>query len=43
MVGTANLIYPDACIKVRDGIQQYMQRHQLHRVSELTGALKLNY
>lgn len=42
MVGTAGLIYPDACIKVCDGIQQYMQRHHLHRIDELTGKLELN-
>jgi dihydroorotate dehydrogenase (NAD+) catalytic subunit len=42
MVGTASLIYPDACIKVRNGIQQYMMRHQLHRISDITGGLKLN-
>lgn len=42
MVGTAGLIYPDACIKVCDGIQQYMQRHHLHRIDEMTGKLELN-
>lgn len=42
MVGTASLISPDACIKVRDGIKQYMQRHQLQSISDITGRLELN-
>ena len=42
MVGTAGLIYPDACIKVCEGIEQYMQRHKLYSCSEITGKLELN-
>jgi len=42
MVGTAGLIYPDACIKVCEGIEKYMQRHGLHQISNITGKLILN-
>ncbi len=42
MVGTAALIYPDACIKVCEGIEKYMQRHSLHCVGDITGKLVLN-
>ena len=42
MVGTAGLIYPDACIKVCEGIEKYMQRHSLHCVGDITGKLVLN-
>jgi len=42
MVGTANLIYPDACIKVLDGIKQYMERHHLYSISDITGKLEMN-
>ncbi len=42
MVGTAGLIYPDACIKVCKGIEKYMQRHGLHCVGDITGKLVLN-
>lgn len=42
MVGTAGLIYPDACIKVCSGIEQYMIRHSLKSVGEISGKLVLN-
>jgi len=42
MVGTANLIYPDACIKVCEGIEQYMRRHGFSSVADITGKLELN-
>ncbi|HOQ06815.1 MAG TPA: dihydroorotate dehydrogenase [Clostridiales bacterium] len=42
MVGTANLVYPDACIKVCEGIEQYMKRHGFSRVADITGSLILN-
>ncbi len=42
MVGTAGLIYPDACIKVCKDIEKYMQRHGLHCVGDITGKLVLN-
>jgi dihydroorotate dehydrogenase (NAD+) catalytic subunit len=42
MVGTAGMIYPDACIKVCDGIEQYMMKHGFRRAAEITGKLELN-
>jgi dihydroorotate dehydrogenase (NAD+) catalytic subunit len=42
MVGTAGLIYPDACIKVCDGIEQYMRKHGLKCTADVTGKLILN-
>ncbi|HEY8349263.1 MAG TPA: dihydroorotate dehydrogenase [Clostridiales bacterium] len=42
MVGTANLVYPDACIKVCEGIEQYMRRHGFNSVADITGKLVLN-
>lgn len=42
MVGTAGLIYPDACIKVCEGIEQYMKKNNLKSISEITGKLELN-
>lgn len=42
MVGTAGLIYPDACIKVCEGIEQYMKRHHLSAIGDITGKLVLN-
>lgn len=42
MVGTAGMIYPDACIKVIDGIEQYMRKHGFGRAAEVTGKLELN-
>lgn len=41
MVGTAGLIYPDACIKVCYGIEQYMQKHNLKSMSEITGKIEI--
>jgi len=40
-VGTANYIEPDAAVRVRDGIEDYLQRHGIGSVGELTGTLKL--
>ena len=42
MVGTAGLIYPDACIKVCEGIEQYMKRHNLEKMNEITGKIEMN-
>ena len=42
MVGTANLVYPDACLKVCEGIEQYMKRHGLRKIDDITGKLILN-
>lgn len=42
MVGTACLVYPDACIKVCEGIEEYMRRHGFERTADITGKLVLN-
>lgn len=42
MVGTAGLIYPDTCIKVCEGIEQYMKKHNLQSIGDVSGKLKLN-
>lgn len=42
MVGTAGLVYPDACIKVCEGIEKYIKRHGLSGISDITGKLVLN-
>ncbi len=39
-IGTANFIDPAATIKVAEGINDYLERHGLKCVSELTGKLK---
>jgi dihydroorotate dehydrogenase (NAD+) catalytic subunit len=41
MVGTANLIHPDACLRVVAGIEEYMRRHGVDDVNELIGALEV--
>ncbi|MCX6233170.1 MAG: dihydroorotate dehydrogenase [Bacteroidetes bacterium] len=41
-VGTANFIDPQITVKIIDGIQDYLIRHHINRVSELTGALQLD-
>ena len=42
MVGTACLVYPDACIKVCEGIEEYMRRHGFERTADIIGKLVLN-
>lgn len=42
MVGTAGMIYPDACIKVIDGIEQYISKKGFSRAADITGRLVLN-
>jgi dihydroorotate dehydrogenase (NAD+) catalytic subunit len=38
-VGTANFVDPLIWGKLLDGIQQYLQRHQIERVSDLVGTV----
>lgn len=38
-IGTANFIDPTTSIKVINGINEYMDRHHINQVTELTGAL----
>lgn len=40
-VGTANYIDPAVSVKVLDGIKDYMVRHGVKSVTELTGAMKV--
>lgn len=42
MVGTAGLIDPGACIKVCEGIESYMNRHNLNKLNDFIGSLELN-
>ena len=41
-VGTANFVNPAIAKEVADGIQEYLQDHQLYNVKELVGQLKVN-
>jgi dihydroorotate dehydrogenase (NAD+) catalytic subunit len=40
-VGTANFIDPCVTLKIIDGISEYMKRHEVENISELTGSLKV--
>jgi len=40
-VGTANFIDPSVTIKIKDGIADYMQRHQIQNINDLIGALEV--
>ena len=40
-VGTANFINPRASLDVADGIQDYLERHELGSISELVGSLEI--
>lgn len=40
-VGTANFIDPAITIKIKDGIEDYLQRHQIQSVTDLIGALEV--
>lgn len=42
MVGTAGLVYPDAFVKILEGIKEYMIINDMKRVGDLTGKLELN-
>lgn len=42
MVGTANMIYPDACVRILEGIEQYMDSHGLTSIADISGKLELN-
>lgn len=42
MVGTASLIDPDACIRVIDGIESYLDRYKYKSAGDITGKLELN-
>jgi len=38
-VGTANFVDPAVCMKIIDGIEEYLDRHNLKSVQEIIGAL----
>lgn len=40
-IGTANYIDPSISLKVLEGIEEYMRKHGISSVTELTGALKV--
>ena len=40
-VGTANFVDPLICVKIIDGIEEYLDRHNIANVSELIGALEI--
>lgn len=40
-VGTANFVDPMICVKIIDGIEEYLDRHNIANVSELIGALDI--
>ena len=40
-IGTANFIDPEVTIKVRDGINNYLDRHKFESVDEIIGALEV--
>ncbi|HPZ51858.1 MAG TPA: dihydroorotate dehydrogenase [Clostridia bacterium] len=42
MVGTASFVDPLACIKVIDGIEEYMKKANVKDICELVGCLELN-
>ena len=39
-VGTASFVDPGASIKIIDGIREYMSRHKIEDINEVTGCLK---
>lgn len=39
-VGTANFIYPDATIRILEGIEQYCEKYGVKDISELIGGMK---
>ena len=41
-VGTANFLNPEACIQILEGIQDFMQREGVARLSDLVGVAKVN-
>jgi dihydroorotate dehydrogenase (NAD+) catalytic subunit len=41
MVGTAGLVYPDACIRILEGIESYLNKNNYSSAAELTGRLEV--
>ncbi|MGI6218994.1 MAG: dihydroorotate dehydrogenase [Bacteroidaceae bacterium] len=40
-IGTANFIEPDVCVKVVDGINEYLDRHHFSSIQDIVGALEV--
>jgi len=40
-IGTANFIYPDACMRVLQEIEEYMDRHNIQDINDLIGGLRV--
>lgn len=43
MVGTANFIYPTACIDIKNGIEKYLLRHNIKSIYDIIGKMELNH
>lgn len=41
MVGTANLVEPDACVKVEEGIERYLEKYGYKSIGDIVGKLEL--
>ena len=42
MVGTASFINPDACIKVAEGIENYLLKYNYSCAADITGKVLMN-
>jgi dihydroorotate dehydrogenase (NAD+) catalytic subunit len=42
MVGTANFVNPDACIKITEGIECYLRKYNYSCVNDIVGRLEMN-
>ncbi|MGI6113498.1 MAG: dihydroorotate dehydrogenase [Mahellales bacterium] len=40
-VGTANLVYPDACVRVLEGLEEYMASAGIRDIREIIGIIKI--
>lgn len=41
-VGTGNFVYPDASIRVVEGIQNYMKQYNIEDINEIVGKVQMN-
>jgi dihydroorotate dehydrogenase (NAD+) catalytic subunit len=41
-VGTGNFITPDTCIKVVEGIEDYMKKYNIQDINEIVGKVQMN-
>jgi dihydroorotate dehydrogenase (NAD+) catalytic subunit len=40
-VGTANLVQPDAAVRVLRGVEEYFEKHAINRIDEFVGSLRI--